>query len=32
MAKRVFRQEEDKENYGFTDKAIEYMKASASTY
>lgn len=32
MARRVFRIEEDKEYYGFSERAIEYMKSSVATY
>ena len=32
MARRVFKIEEDKEYYGFTERAMEYMQMSAKSY
>ena len=32
LARRVFRIEEDKEWYGFSERALDYMRLSVSTY
>ncbi len=32
MAKRVFKFEEDKRQYGFTERALDYMALSVSSY
>lgn len=32
LAKRVFREKEDQERYGFSQRAIDYMRLSVSSY